>query len=131
MLRWVGEEQLTTSDKMAQLNNSFTDLTVSLGDLFRPAVDLVTGALTGLINLANDGVTSFNNLGVAVEGSLLTPMQQNEIAMNKFKEGLDDMSQGALERFIQKGNDEVNMMKNLHGSIDESRTDYILLSAQL
>ena len=131
LLKGVGEEQLTTSDRMAQLNNSFTDLTVSVGDLFRPAVDLAAGALTGLINIANDGITSFNNLGVAVEGSLLTPTQRSEIAINKFKEGLDDMSQGALERFINKTNNSISAMENSARWVDKETEEYMTFEGQL
>ncbi|MAH51006.1 hypothetical protein CMI37_34640 [Candidatus Pacearchaeota archaeon] len=59
----LGEEQLTTKDKIAQMNNAFADLAVTMGDTIAPIITQVALGVAGLIEgLAELGMTPLEKM---------------------------------------------------------------------
>tara|TARA_R100000655_G_C2990210_1_gene193014 strand:+ start:423 stop:2411 length:1989 start_codon:yes stop_codon:yes gene_type:complete len=56
----LGEEQLTTRDKILQMNSAFGDLGVTIGDKLAPTVRVVTNALTGFAKNVTESISSIN-----------------------------------------------------------------------
>ena len=121
----------TLSGSLEQMSNAIGDAAEALGSLLSPVVVTTANAMKTLAEGVSNVIDRFKDFGKEIDAALLTPTEQAEMSLNKFKKSIKGLSETELLKLNDELNKQGDAFVGYGGIINQTGGEYDLIQDKI
>jgi len=121
----------TLSGSLEQMSNAIGDAAEALGSLLSPVVVTTANAMKTLAEGVSNVIKRFKDFGKEIDAALLTPTEQAEMSLNKFKKSIKGLSETELLKLNDELNKQGDAFVGYGGIINQTGGEYDLIQDKI